>query len=151
MRNCHPIAAFVAGRLACLGKTPFIAAGRQRDVRAIGRNLRVVIAMTAFIIRRLGQGGMARVFLASDESLHRDVAIKVLADRHADDPHFIERFQREARAAARLNHPNIVQVYDQSQGGMAFIVQEYVEGETLKDLIRRESPLDPRQIGRAHV
>lgn len=97
------------------------------------------------IIRRLGQGGMARVFLASDESLHREVAIKVLADRHADDPHFIERFQREARAAARLNHPNIVQVYDQSQGGMAFIVQEYVEGETLKDLIRRESPLDPRR------
>ena len=97
------------------------------------------------IIRRLGQGGMARVFLAQDESLHREVAIKVLADRHSDDPHFIERFQREARAAARLNHPNIVQVYDQSQGGMSFIVQEYVEGETLKDLIRRESPLDPRR------
>ena len=97
------------------------------------------------IIRRLGQGGMARVFLASDESQHREVAIKVLADRHADDPHFIERFQREARAAARLNHPNIVQVYDQSQGGMAYIVQEYVEGETLKDLIRREAPLDPRR------
>ncbi len=97
------------------------------------------------IIRRLGQGGMARVFLAQDESLHRQVAIKVLADRHSDDPHFIERFQREARAAARLNHPNIVQVYDQSQGGMSYIVQEYVEGETLKDLIRRESPLDPRR------
>ncbi|MGI9188160.1 MAG: Stk1 family PASTA domain-containing Ser/Thr kinase [Gaiellales bacterium] len=97
------------------------------------------------IIRRLGQGGMARVFLAQDESLHREVAIKVLADRHSDDPHFIERFQREARAAARLNHPNIVQVYDQSQGGMSFIVQEYVEGETLKDLIRREAPLDPRR------
>ena len=97
------------------------------------------------IIRRLGQGGMARVFLAQDESLHREVAIKVLSDRHSDDPHFIERFQREARAAARLNHPNIVQVYDQSQGGMSFIVQEYVEGETLKDLIRRESPLEPRR------
>jgi serine/threonine-protein kinase len=97
------------------------------------------------IIRRLGQGGMARVYLAQDESLHREVAIKVLADRHSDDPHFIERFQREARAAARLNHPNIVQVYDQSQGGMSFIVQEYVEGETLKDLIRREAPLDPRR------
>lgn len=97
------------------------------------------------IIRRLGQGGMARVYLAQDESLHREVAIKVLADRHSDDPHFIERFQREARAAARLNHPNIVQVYDQSQGGMSYIVQEYVEGETLKDLIRRESPIDPRR------
>ncbi len=98
------------------------------------------------IVRRLGQGGMARVFLAQDESLHRQVAVKVLADRHSDDPHFIERFQREARAAARLNHPNIVQVYDQSQtAGMSYIVQEYVEGETLKDLIRRESPIEPRR------
>ena len=98
------------------------------------------------IISRLGQGGMARVFLAQDESLHRQVAVKVLADRHSDDPHFIERFQREARAAARLNHPNIVQVYDQSQtAGMSYIVQEYVEGETLKDLIRRESPIEPRR------
>ncbi len=98
------------------------------------------------IVSRLGQGGMARVFLAQDESLHRQVAVKVLADRHSDDPHFIERFQREARAAARLNHPNIVQVYDQSQtAGMSYIVQEYVEGETLKDLIRRESPIEPRR------
>ena len=98
------------------------------------------------IVGRLGQGGMARVFLAQDESLHRQVAVKVLADRHSDDPHFIERFQREARAAARLNHPNIVQVYDQSQTeGMSYIVQEYVEGETLKDLIRRESPIEPRR------
>lgn len=98
------------------------------------------------IVRRLGQGGMARVFLAQDESLHRQVAVKVLADRHSDDPHFIERLQREARAAARLNHPNIVQVYDQSQtAGMSYIVQEYVEGETLKDLIRRESPIEPRR------
>ncbi len=98
------------------------------------------------IVRRLGQGGMARVFLAQDESLHRQVAVKVLADRHSDDPHFIERFQREARAAARLNHSNIVQVYDQSQtAGMSYIVQEYVEGETLKDLIRRESPIEPRR------
>lgn len=98
------------------------------------------------IVGRLGQGGMARVFLAQDESLHRQVAVKVLADRHSDDPHLIERFQREARAAARLNHPNIVQVYDQSQtAGMSYIVQEYVEGETLKDLIRRESPIEPRR------
>ncbi len=98
------------------------------------------------IVGRLGQGGMARVFLAQDETLHRQVAIKVLADRHSDDPHFIERFQREARAAARLNHPNIVQVYDQSRNtGVSYIVQEYVEGETLKDVIRRESPLDARR------
>jgi serine/threonine-protein kinase len=98
------------------------------------------------IARRLGQGGMARVFLAQDESLHRPVAVKVLADRHSHDPHFIERFQREARSAARLNHPNIVQVYDHAQvDGVSYIVQEYVEGETLKELIRREAPLDARR------
>ena len=98
------------------------------------------------IVRRLGQGGMARVFLAQDESLHRPVAVKVLADRHSHDPHFIERFQREARSAARLNHPNIVQVYDHAQvDGVSYIVQEYVEGETLKELIRREAPLDARR------
>lgn len=98
------------------------------------------------IVRRLGQGGMARVFLAQDESLHRPVAVKVLADRHSHDPHFIERFQREARSAARLNHPNIVQVYDHAQvDGVSYIVQEYVEGETLKELIRREAPLEARR------
>lgn len=98
------------------------------------------------IQRRLGKGGMARVYLAEDESLDRQVAIKILADRHSDDPHFVERFQREARAAARLNHPNLVQIYDQAQvDGTSYIVMEYVEGETLKDLIRREAPLDPRQ------
>jgi beta-lactam-binding protein with PASTA domain/tRNA A-37 threonylcarbamoyl transferase component Bud32 len=98
------------------------------------------------IQRRLGKGGMARVYLAEDESLDRQVAIKILADRHSDDPHFVERFQREARAAARLNHPNLVQIYDQAQvDGTSYIVMEYVEGETLKDLIRRDAPLDPRQ------
>jgi len=98
------------------------------------------------IQRRLGKGGMARVYLAEDESLDRQVAIKILEDRHSDDPHFIERFQREARAAARLNHPNLVQIYDRAQvDGTSYIVMEYVEGETLKDLIRREAPLDPRR------
>ena len=98
------------------------------------------------IQRRLGKGGMARVYLAEDESLDRQVAIKILAARHSDDPHFVERFQREARAAARLNHPNLVQIYDQAQvDGTSYIVMEYVEGETLKDLIRRDAPLDPRQ------
>ena len=98
------------------------------------------------IIGRLGQGGMARVFLAEDESLHRNVAVKVLADRYSDDPHFIERFQREARSAARLNHSNIVQVYDHAQtDGVSYIVQEFVDGETLKELIRREGPLESKR------
>ena len=60
------------------------------------------------IIRRIGSGGMARVFLAEDVDLHRKVAIKMLAERYTEDAQFVERFAREARAAAGLNHPNIV-------------------------------------------
>ena len=98
------------------------------------------------ILRTLGGGGMARVFLAEDESLHRKVAIKVLAERYAEDEQFIERFQREARAAAGLNHPNIVQVYDRGQAeGSYYIAMEYLEGENLKELIEREGRLPPRR------
>src|SRR5437588_12476632 len=85
------------------------------------------------IIRRLGHGGMAKVYLAEDESLHRKVAIKVLSDRYAEDGQFVERFQREARAAAGLNHPNIVQIYDRGMAdGSYYIAMEYLEGTTLK-------------------
>ena len=89
---------------------------------------------------------MARVYLAEDTSLHRSVAIKVLDSRHAEDSQFVERFGREARAAAGLNHPNIVSIYDRgSTGGAYYIVMEYIEGETLKDLIDREGPIAPRR------
>jgi serine/threonine protein kinase/beta-lactam-binding protein with PASTA domain len=89
---------------------------------------------------------MARVYLAEDTSLHRPVAIKVLDSRHADDDQFVERFAREARAAAGLNHPNIVSIYDRgSAGGAYYIVMEYVEGRTLKDVIDQEGPLAPRR------
>lgn len=98
------------------------------------------------LLRQIGQGGMARVFVAEDEDLHREVAIKVLADRYAGDDQFLERFTREARAAAGLNHPNIVQVYDRGQAdGQPYIAMELVDGETLKDLIVREAPLAPRR------
>ena len=98
------------------------------------------------IIRTLGRGGMAKVYLAEDESLHRKVAIKILADRYAEDDQFVERFQREARAAAGLNHPNIVQIYDRGEAeGTYYIAMEYLEGETLKDLIDREGPLPARR------
>jgi len=97
------------------------------------------------VVRRLARGGMAEVLLGHDELLGRTVAIKVLFAELSDDPSFVERFRREARAAAALNHPNIVSVYDFGQDdGSYFIVMEYVDGFTLRDVIRR-GPMDPAE------
>ena len=94
--------------------------------------------------RRLGRGGMAEVFLARDQLLDRPVAVKVLFPEFATDPAFVERFRREAQAAANLNHPNIVGVYDWGEeDGTYFIVMEYVEGRTLAEILRAEGPLHP--------
>jgi serine/threonine-protein kinase len=98
------------------------------------------------VIGAVGRGGMASVYLAEDTTLSRQVAIKVLHSRFADDEKFVERFRREAKAAAGLNHPNIVGVYDWGQiGSQNYIVMEYVQGETLKDRVRREGRLDGGQ------
>jgi eukaryotic-like serine/threonine-protein kinase len=84
----------------------------------------------------LGRGGMARVYHATDTLLGRAVAVKVLSAQYADDANFVTRFRREARAAARLNHPNLVQVYDTgSDDGVHYIVMEYVEAKTLADYL----------------
>jgi beta-lactam-binding protein with PASTA domain len=92
--------------------------------------------------RRLGKGGMAEVFLARDLQLGRPVAVKVLFTQFANDPNFVERFRREAQAAANLNHPNIVSVYDWGQEhGTYFIVMEFVEGRSLADMLREDGPL----------
>lgn len=94
------------------------------------------------IVRRLGGGGMADVYLCEDLTLGRKVALKVLLRRFLGDAQFVERFRREAKAAAALNHPGIVAIYDWGQvDGTPYIVMEYVEGETLKDLIRRRGRL----------
>ncbi|MCU0272305.1 MAG: Stk1 family PASTA domain-containing Ser/Thr kinase [Acidimicrobiales bacterium] len=94
--------------------------------------------------RRLGRGGMAEVFLARDQLLDRPVAVKVLAPELARDPSFVERFRREAQAAANLSHPNIVNVYDWGEEhNTYFIVMEYVEGPTLADILRTDGALDP--------
>jgi eukaryotic-like serine/threonine-protein kinase len=94
------------------------------------------------VIRRLGSGGMANVYLAEDEELGRRVAIKVLDDKHAMDDQFVERFRREAKNAASLSHPNIVSVYDRGEAeGTYYIAMEYIEGRTLKDLIVARGPL----------
>jgi beta-lactam-binding protein with PASTA domain/predicted Ser/Thr protein kinase len=94
--------------------------------------------------RRLGRGGMAEVFLARDQLLDRPVAVKVLFPEFATDPSFVERFRREATAAANLNHPNIVGVYDWGEADSTyFIVMEYVDGRTLSEILRAEGPLHP--------
>ncbi len=94
------------------------------------------------ILRKLGAGGMANVYLAEDEDLGRRVAIKILNDRYADDESFTERFRREAKSAASLSHPNIVSIYDRGESeGRAYIAMEVVEGESLKELIMSKGPL----------
>lgn len=93
---------------------------------------------------QIGSGGMATVYLAYDTVLDREVAVKVLADRFAADQAFVERFRREASAAAGLNHPNIVAVYDRGDAeGTYYIVMEHLSGPDLKRLIRDQGPLDP--------
>jgi len=97
------------------------------------------------IDRRLGAGGMSTVFLGHDTVLERPVAIKLLAEHLADDEPFVARFQREARAAARLQHPNIVQVFDSGldpQSHRHYIVMEFVDGPSCADLLRDQKRLD---------
>lgn len=95
----------------------------------------------------LGRGGMARVFAATDRVLERPVAVKILAEPYDRDQGFVARFRREAQAAARLNHPNIVAVFDSgSDVDRHFIVTELVEGETLSAMLAREGPMAPERV-----
>jgi eukaryotic-like serine/threonine-protein kinase len=94
---------------------------------------------------RLGYGGMSTVHLALDLRLERQVAVKLLAEHLAEDPTFISRFQREAQAAARLVHPNIVQVFDSGQDestGQYYIVMEYIQGQSCAEILRDDGWLD---------
>ena len=94
------------------------------------------------IIREVGEGGMANVYLANDTILNRKVAVKILRGDLAEDEKFVRRFQREAISASSLNDPNIVEVYDVGEDdGKYFIVMEYVEGKTLKQLIKKRGSL----------
>jgi serine/threonine protein kinase len=93
---------------------------------------------------KLGSGGMSTVYLAIDETLDRPVAVKVMHREISEEPEQLERFRREARAVAKLSHPSVVAVIDAGEdGGHPYIVFEYVEGENLKQRIRRLGPLDP--------
>ena len=96
------------------------------------------------LLRRIARGGMADVYLARDVSLDRQVAVKVLFSEFANDPSFVERFRREAKAAANLSHPNIIGIFDWGQEqGTYYIVMEYVEGRSMADVLRSTGPLSP--------
>ena len=95
------------------------------------------------IIRSIGEGGMANVYLAWDTILEREVAVKILRGDLAGDEKFVRRFQREANSASSLKHPNIVEMYDVGEDdGKYFIVMEYVNGKTLKNLIKKRGALN---------
>src|SRR5579875_3027816 len=94
----------------------------------------------------VGSGGMSSVFCARDRLLERKVAIKILHERYRGEDEYVERFRREARAVARLTHPNIVTVIDRGEDdGRQFIVFEYVDGENLKELVLRTGRLPLRR------
>jgi serine/threonine protein kinase len=96
------------------------------------------------VISRLGSGGMADVYLAQDQLLGREMAVKVLHHHFAEDHEFVERFKREASSAAALSHPNIVGIFDRGQwDGTYYIAMEYVAGRSLKTIVREQGPLDP--------
>jgi eukaryotic-like serine/threonine-protein kinase len=96
------------------------------------------------VLSRLGSGGMADVYLAHDQLLGREVAVKVLHHHFAEDQEFVERFKREASSAAALSHPNIVGIFDRGEwNGTYYIAMEYVAGRSLKALVRETGPLDP--------
>ncbi len=99
------------------------------------------------IMKSIGEGGMANVYLAYDTILDRDVAVKILRGDLSGDEKFVRRFQREALSASSLTHPNIVEVYDVGEDhGMYYIVMEYIEGRHLKDLIKKRGKLTVSEV-----
>ena len=99
------------------------------------------------VLSRLGSGGMADVYCAEDTHLGRQVAIKVLHRRFAQDQEFVERFRREASAAAGLQHPNVVGVFDRGRhDGTYYIAMEYLTGRTLKEIVESEAPLAQERV-----
>lgn len=113
----------------------------MRDVEPDG-----VVDDRYLIESHIGSGGMADVYCATDQQLGRKVALKLLYRRFAQDPEFVERFRREASAAAGLQHPNVVSVYDRGEWeGTYYIAMEYLEGASLKEVVRREGSLPPER------
>jgi serine/threonine-protein kinase len=96
------------------------------------------------VLSRIGTGGMADVYLARDQLLGRQVAVKLLHHRFAEDQEFVERFRREASSAASLSHPNVVAIFDRGEwDGTYYIAMEHLPGRSLKAVVREQGPLDP--------
>ncbi|MGI8477050.1 MAG: protein kinase domain-containing protein, partial [Thermomicrobiales bacterium] len=109
------------------------------DQTTVGRRYRIE--------RKIGEGGTAEVYLAFDSVLNREVALKWLRPQFAADRGFRSRFEREAQAAARMNHPNIIAIFDVGEDrGLPFIVMEYIPGQTLDAIIADEAPLHPDDV-----
>ena len=118
---------------------------RRASVTEIG----TVLGGRYRLVELLGQGGMATIYRGHDNQLDRDVAVKLLRPEYGRDPEFGSRFRQEAQAAASLNHPNIVAVYDYGQDTAGpFIVMELIDGEDLASIVRRSGALPPRQAAR---
>ncbi len=108
--------------------------------------MKEMIANRYIINKKLGEGGMADVYLAQDSFLNREVAIKILRGKLSLDPVQLLRFQREANAASRLNHANIVEIYDVGEdNGQHYIVMEYIQGKSLKELISQRGAMDQQE------
>lgn len=98
------------------------------------------------VLKRVGSGGMANVYMAKDHKLNRNVAVKVLKSEYVEDEKFLKKFETEAQAVARLSHPNIVNIYDVGiEDGINYIVMELAEGITLKEYIRKKGYLSPKE------
>lgn len=98
------------------------------------------------VLKRVGSGGMADVYMAKDHKLNRNVAVKALKSEYVEDEKFLKKFETEAQAVARLSHPNIVNIYDVGiEDGINYIVMELAEGITLKEYIRKKGYLSPKE------
>ena len=98
------------------------------------------------VLKRVGSGGMADVYMAKDHKLNRNVAVKVLKSEYVEDEKFLKKFETEAQAVARLSHPNIVNIYDVGmEDGINYIVMELAEGITVKEYIRKKGYLSPKE------
>src|SRR5918997_2618686 len=99
------------------------------------------------VVGRIGSGGMADVYRAEDTHLGRQVALKILHRRFAQDAEFVERFRREASSAAGLQHPNVVGVFDRGgHDGTYYIAMEHLPGRTLKEIVTAEAPLGQERV-----
>ena len=97
-----------------------------------------MIAKRYMIVKHIGQGGMADVYVAVDTLLNREVAVKVLREEYAEDPEYRERFRREGEVCRKLSHPNVVNLIDAGEvGDVSYLAMEYVDGQTLKELINQ--------------